>query len=399
MSNLRTSVCALVTAAIVGACGTTVAPPSADPAPSGDPAPSAGLDLGGDVTTYRGDAARTGVMPGPGPTGTPQLAWQFQAGAPIGSSPAVVGTTAYVPSNDGMLRALDLRTGTVSWTVPLGATTGSASPLVVDGSVVVADQSGKVHALDPATGAEHWSFQADGPIDGAAASVGDTVLTATEVGTAYALDARTGGVRWRTGLPAGVTRSVSASRDTLFVGAGGILVALRLSDGAILWQSSVASSGDCGTPTVAGGLAFDATGIDGDALDAKGVVAVDAATGTVRWRFASPTHDQAYTPAVSAGRGYIVSEDGTVVALDAATGAVAWTAKTGAPNEALATVSGGIVYVPTNGQTLVALDAATGSIQWRAPIRGVPYAPVVAHGMVLVGTNVGALYAFGSAAK
>jgi outer membrane protein assembly factor BamB len=225
------------------------------------------------------------------------------------------------------------------------------------------------------------------------------VLTATEAGTAYALDARTGAVTWKTSLPAGVTRSVTASADTLFVGAGGILVALRLSDGAMLWQSPVASSGNCGTPTVAGGIVFDATGIDGDALDAKGVVAVDAATGAARWHFASPTQDQAYTPAVSASRAFVVVEDGTVVAMDAATGAVAWTTKTGAPNEALATVSGGVVYVPTNGQTLVALDATTGMLQWHVPIIGVPYAPVVAHRMVLVGTNVGALYAFGGTAR
>lgn len=34
-----------------------------------------------DVLTYRGDSARTGLMPGPGPSGTPQLAWTFAAHA------------------------------------------------------------------------------------------------------------------------------------------------------------------------------------------------------------------------------------------------------------------------------------------------------------------------------
>jgi outer membrane protein assembly factor BamB len=215
------------------------------------------------------------------------------------------------------------------------------------------------------------------------------------VGSAYALNATTGAIVWKTALPAGVTRSVTASADAVFVGAEGILVALRLADGSVLWQTAVASSGSCGTPTVAGGLVFDSTGLDGTDPSAKGVVAVDATTGAVRWRYASPTQDQAYTPAVSGGRAYVVSEDGAVVALDAATGTVAWTAKTGAPNEALAALSDGVVYVPTNGKTLVALDAATGTTRWQAPIVGVPYAPVVARHLVLVGTNVGVLFAIG----
>ncbi len=87
------------------------------------------------------------------------------------------------------------------------------------------------------------------------------------------------------------------------------------------------------------------------------------------------------------------------MALDAATGAVAWTTKTGAANEALPAIADGLVYVPTNGHTLVTLDQATGALGWQAPIVGVPYAPVVAHGLVLVGTNLGVLYAIGGTAK
>lgn len=381
MRILRPLAALVLGGAVLGACGGSGNGPS------------------GDVTTYRGDAARTGVMAGPGPTGSPEVAWQFQASAPIASSPAVVGETAFLVSNDGAVNALDLKTGAVRWTVSLGATAGSASPLVVDGSLVIGDQTGVVHALDPQTGIKRWATATDGPIDGAAAAVGNLVLTATEAGTAYALDAQTGAVTWKTTLPAGVTRSVTASADTVFVGAEGILVALRLSDGTNLWQSTVATAGACGTPTVVAGLVYDATGIDGNDPAAKGVVAVDASTGEVRWRYASPTADQVYTPAISGGRAYAVSEDGTVVALDAATGNVVWTAPTGAPNEAVAALADGLVYVPTNGRTLVTLDAGTGALRWQAVIVGVPFGPVIAHGMVLVGTTTGVLYAIGGTAE
>ena len=389
MRLARPLVSVLVAGTILTSCGGPASTPSAVPT---SPA-------SGDVTTYRGDAGRTGVMEGPGPTGSPGVAWQFQAGAPIGSSPAVVGERAFLLSNDGVVHALDLATGTVIWAANLGATTGSASPLVVAGLVVIGDSSGVVHALDTESGAKRWSRQVDGPIDGAAAAVGNLVLTATEAGSVYALDARTGAVTWQTTLAAGVTRSVTASADTVFVGAEGTLYALRLSDGSILWKSPVATSGSCGTPTVADGLVFDSTGLDGSDPAAKGVVALDASTGAVRWRYASPTQRQAYTPGVGDGRAFVVAEDGTVVALDAATGAVAWTTKTGAENEALPALSDGLVYVPTNGHTLVTLDQATGALGWQAPIVGVPYAPVVAHGLVLVGTSVGVLYAIGGSTK
>ncbi len=389
MRIVRPLVSILIAGTVLTSCGGLATTPSAMPT---NPA-------SGDVTTYRGDAGRTGVMPGPGPTGSPDVAWQFQAGAPIGSSPAVVGDRVFLLSSDGVVHALDLATGTAVWELGLGATTGSASPLVVAGLVVVGDSSGMVHALDTASGHTRWSTQTDGAIDGAAAGVGNLVLTATEGGSAYALDAETGSVIWKATLPPGVTHSVTASADTVFVGARGILVALRLSDGSILWQSPVATSGDCGTPTVADGLVFDAIGLDGNDPAAKGVVALDASTGAVRWRYTSPTQRQAYTPAVIDGRAFVVAEDGTVVALDAATGAIAWTTETGAVNEALPAIADGLVYVPTNGHALVTLDQATGALGWQAPIVGVPYAPVVAQGLVLVGTSVGVLYAIGATAK
>jgi outer membrane protein assembly factor BamB len=327
------------------------------------------------------------------------VAWTFQAAGPIESSVAVLGRTTYVVSKDGVIHALDLPTGTERWSAALHATAGSASPLIVDGLVIVGDQAGTVHAFDPGTGAQRWERQLDGAIDGAAAAVGHRVLTATEAGRAYAIDARSGTVAWTTVLPAGVTRSVTASADSVFVGAGGALAGLRLSDGTMLWQSTVAKTGSCGTPTVAAGLVYDAAGLDGDGSAPVSVVAVDATTGAPRWRYTSPTGRTTYTPAVSDGRAYLVSEDGTVVARDAATGSAIWSTPTGAPNEALPALADGLVYVATDGGALAALDVKTGTARWRAPIVGVPYAPVVSQGYVFVATSTGNLYAIGGPAK
>jgi outer membrane protein assembly factor BamB len=95
------------------------------------------------------------------------------------------------------------------------------------------------------------------------------------------------------------------------------------------------------------------------------------------------------------GLGYVVGEGGEVAALDAATGHVVWSTSTAAVNEALPAVANGALYVATNDGRLVAFDSATGDERWHAPISGVPVAPVVVGGLVLVPTSGGTLFAIG----
>lgn len=361
-------------------------------------APSALPSRVGDVLTYRGDAARTGSMPGPGPTGHPSVVWQFQAGGPIESSAAVVDGIVFVVSDDGVVHALELSSGEERWTSMLGAETGAASPLVVKDRVIVGDMDGILHALNASSGREAWRLQTDGPISGAAGASGSEIVSATQSGTAYSVDAVSGEITWQAELPGGVSRSIALTADTAFFGAaGGFLVALDLSDGRALWSIDAATAGEVGTPTVSGGRVYAATGLDTDEPGARGVVAVDAAIGAQLWRYASPAGAQIYTPAVVGDRAYVVGHDRNVVALDAASGTTLWSTTTGAENEALPCVAASVVYVPTNGGSVQALDAADGALRWQAEIKGVPYAPVVVGGYVIVGTSIGVLYAIGQA--
>jgi outer membrane protein assembly factor BamB len=388
---------------LIAACDPAPPPPSAAATVAATPTTSnsAVLASGGgaasaNISTYRGDAARTGVMPGPGPAAKPDLLWQFQAGAGIESSPAVVAGTVFVTSSDGIVDAVDLRTGALRWKVDAGAAFGSASPLVVDGQVIVGDRGGTVHALDAATGKNAWTVSTDGPIAGAAAAIGDTVFIATEAGTAYAMAASTGAVRWQAKLAAGLMHSIAASGDLVYCTlAHGHVEARRAADGSLAWSARFPDDGAGGTPAIADGLVFVPIGLDSLSTTTRAVVALDAATGTERWRRSSKAGAVLYAPAVADGTGYIVGEDKTVAAVDAETGAERWTTSTGAINDALPAIWDRTVYVATQGNNLQALDTATGTVDWRVPIVGVPYSPVVTDGLVLVGTNVGVLFAFG----
>lgn len=382
---MRSTVAVLVLAIAVAGCG------SATPSRSSQVDPKLALD----VPTYRGDAARTGQMPGPGPSGHPRVIWQFQATAGIDTSPVVMGGLVVVASTDGVVHAIDLASGTERWSKDLGSEV-NGTPVCVAGSVIVGDGAGVLHALDPASGAERWTLPTDGAINGAPAASGSTVVAATEAGTAWGIDATTGHERWHVALPGPVRRSVAIDADLAYVGVTpGQLLALRIGDGSIKWKTSVEDSGDIGTPAVAAGQVIAATGADSQDAAELGVVAVDAGTGATRWRYASPTGAKVYTPAVAGDGAFVIGHDRELVRLGASDGSIVWTTALDAEAEALPAVADGTVYVASNGGHLLAFDVATGHELWRAPITGIPFAPVVTGGYVLVPTSVGVVVAIG----
>ena len=126
-----------------------------------------------------------------------------------------------------------------------------------------------------------------------------------------------------------------------------------------------------GTPTVADGIVYAATGLDGDDSGAPGIATLDAATGELGWRYASADQAQVYTPAIAGDRAYVVGHDRLLVALDTATGTVVWQSERPSELEALAAVVGSVVYVVGNEGPAEAIDTDTGEAIWSVPIRGV----------------------------
>lgn len=403
---MRPTPAILVVAAVLAACqaspAVSMAPTGGEPADATPAMPSAGASLEhpaltGDVTTYRGDAARTGVMPGPGPIGTPSVAWLHKAGGPFASSPVVADGAVYAVSGDGTVRALRLVTGEDLWQAELGAR-ASASPLLAADMLIAGDESGAVHALDVVDGESAWTTETDGPITGAAGLDGERLIVATHAGSAYAIDAASGRILWQTDVGGAMTRSVAIGDGRAYLGIGGDIVAVSISDGSIVWRSTVATDGDIGTPTASAGMVYAATGLDAADESTHGVAAVDAATGALVWRYASPSAAQLYTPAVANGRALVIGHDRRVVSLDAVTGAEGWSITRSSDIEALPAIVGDTLYVVGNDGPVEAIEGTTGKPLWDVSIQGIPYAPVVVDGYLLVGTGTGYLYAIGGPA-
>ncbi len=125
-----------------------------------------------DVPMFRGNAARTGEMPGPGPASANGISerWRFTTGISVISSPAVVDGVVYVGSDDGNLYAIEAATGSERWRFTTGDQVNS-SPAVVDGVVYVGSDDGNLYAVEAATGSERWRFTTGGEVGSSPAVV------------------------------------------------------------------------------------------------------------------------------------------------------------------------------------------------------------------------------------
>lgn len=95
------------------------------------------------------------------------------------------------------LAGLELR-----WALPLpehAAFSGSGNAVAVrDGVVYAGNLNGWVYAIDAARGCARWTYRAEGRVRSNVALEGDTLVFGDLLANAYGLDAATGALRWRT---------------------------------------------------------------------------------------------------------------------------------------------------------------------------------------------------------
>ncbi len=364
-------------------------------APESSPLTTAPPQAPVDVLDYRGDPARDGVMPGPGPTGPETtVRWTYQASGPIISQVAVAAGDVLLLSSEGTVHDIDVASGRERWSVSIGAP-ALASPLVLGDRLLIGASDG-VHAMQLDDGHEVWRTGVTDQVRGSPVPLGDRVAVAADDGTVTALDATTGTVAWVTALGGEVDSSPAATDDMFVVGTRrGEVVALAPDDGTVLWRTDTGDGLRVGTPAIVDGRVLVATLSAADSSVPVGkphIRALDLATGSVEWTFDSPDGVPSYTPAVLGDLAISMGKSGVVTALDMTTGTIAWQVSVPGKLDVVPAVSGGVVYGATINGVAFALDAS-GATLWEVPIRGVPYGATVTGGLMLVGTDLGTLYA------
>jgi outer membrane protein assembly factor BamB len=335
--------------------------------------------------------------------GTGATRWRYAGGGTGLPSLASADGTLFVgagnarPPADAQVVALDAASGTVRWRVPLAAASnvaGAPRPLVVAGTVYVADLQGGLEALRASDGALLWS---DASVETPAAYVAGlavangTVFAGTESGEVVAVEAATGAVRWHAAVAGGVG-DVVVSGTGVYVAATGehvgsldSIVALGAATGALCWQAPAPPQSVTGVRVVDGevlGAYFGGDPGPPGPGPSGGAVALDAATGALRWTF--PTQGIAAVSDATVASGEAILGGGRqVYALDVATGRAKWAFPAQpVPNFAYtpASLAGGTVFVGGSDGMLYALDAGVGSEQWHAAVAGSPLSALVLAG-------------------
>jgi eukaryotic-like serine/threonine-protein kinase len=132
------------------------------------------------------------------------------------------------------------------------------------------------------------------------------------------------------------------------------------------------------TAAIASGVVYVGAG-NGDLL------ALDLATGKLRWKYTTGNLIGESSPAVTAEAVYIGDLAGVFHAVNVRNGSPLWTFKTGSEIKSSPAVVGDTVLVGSYDTHLYALDARTGKLRWKLPTQGMVHAtPAVQDGLTFV---------------
>jgi outer membrane protein assembly factor BamB len=203
---------------------------------------SDGLDA---INPFAGSGPKMAALPPMTATAEVRAQWSLNVGKARGYTfaPAVVGNVVYVAEADGRLYKLE--DGKTIWQIkigqPISAGVGASANLVVVGTA-----KGELLAFSAADGQPKWQATVSSEILAAPAVGADGVAVRSGDNRVYLFDSNDGGRKWvyQRATPTLSLRNTAPpvfGDRYLFVGfPGGKLVALALSNGAPVWEGTVA---------------------------------------------------------------------------------------------------------------------------------------------------------------
>jgi len=280
------------------------------------------------------------------------VAWKRKTRGDTAGSPTLWNGLVYLGTlDDHTLRAFDAATGSPRWSFTgVGA---MGAPVVDHQRLFVPSNTGILYALNPLTGAKKWEATTGGILAQSVAVAQAKIFTASDDHYLYAFDERTGRRVWRKPIHDQTGGVPAVSRGVMYVGSGALdahLYAFDAATGALSW-STPAGAAVNSSPAVAYGLVYVAAG--------DGVIrAFDASTAIQQWSVPTGNSFGPESPVVANGVVYMGAEDHKVYAIDAISGNVLWTYTTGDQLADTAAVANGVVYTGSFDQNLYAFHLA-----------------------------------------
>ena len=286
-----------------------------------------------------GNAAKSMGNPALGTALSPGWSATIVGGGPrqrLAAAPVVAGGRLYVVDGNGVVHAIDARTGARVWETALDST--KKDRVVLFGGGVSAD-AGKVYAtdgrgdaaaLDAATGKILWKVRPGGPLRGAPGIGLGSVFVLSQDNQVFALKAETGETLWtdsatlQTSGVFGVAAPAIAQGTVVAGFSSGELSALRYENGRIVWQDQLSRT------------------------------SISTSVSSVSDIDASPVIDQ--------GKVYAIGQGGRMVAMDLINGQRQWELNIG--GIATPWLAGEWLFAVTDDARLLCIARTTGKIRW-----------------------------------
>lgn len=359
--------------------------------------------------------------PPPPPTGRiAQPVWTFKTGGAIWSSPVVAENTVYFGSNDGIIYALQAKSGKLTWQYKTGGLV-VARPTLDGSSLYALSDDGNLYKLDRKSGKLAWQFDTHGGavarefpssnsttydyLTSAATVIDGTVYIGSADKKLYAVDAQTGREKWHFETQGIIRSTPTVANGLVYIGSYDHHVyAVDAKTGAQRWKF------DTLEPIVSSPLVANGTMYIGSR--SSDLFAFDAATGQVKWKYFYWSSWVESSARLRDGILYVGSSDlQQLFAIDAATGKRVWNVNTDGSAWSTPAVTAQRVYIGVVGVHdyfiehhggFLAVDRATGAVVWRFPLNVIPGAvdygvassPAVDQGLVFFGGLDGTFYAF-----
>lgn len=302
------------------------------------------------------------------------FSWHRKLGGKVNGGLAIVDGTVYVESFDKHLYALDMQTGSVRFSTPL-ENIAMTAPIVDNGLVVVGTGS-NAPLVETAT---------------------KTIWGRREGDYVEAISTRNGAVVWRVrtvgeDMPTPALVRHNTDDSLVFVNGDNHVHALRFNDGSALWTLPTLGIGTMSSAAAVGNMVYLTSGVPDPTKAHDEVYAIDATTGAYKWR--APVGNVDCSPTVDNGVVYVegagsepkhpekTADFNDVVAVDAATGKLRWSWRStwgyftpvGSHEQAIAGLAvGGNLYqsIPATNE-FAAFDRA-GHLRWKihtdAPVK------------------------------
>ncbi|MBZ0332559.1 PQQ-binding-like beta-propeller repeat protein [Halomonas sp. ANAO-440] len=356
-----------------------------------------------DSTMFQANLERSGVYEDAGPRSGPALAWKFDAGAAVFSTPLVYGGVVYFVDFDGGVYAVNQDDGSLLWEKNLGGQpsfqiTMNEDVLLVGRLFSEEDDGSYLMAIDPESGEERWKFETDDRSGMDSPTIyNDMVFLASMSNYIFSLDLATGEEVWRHPISGGDRQPLVSNGVLYFQDVSQVIYAISPEDGGVQWSYTPPTDKHWhfSTPVIESCYIYAL--INGD--EGSAVAKINKVSGELESEF--PIEFSSMSSVSLADNVAFFGDDGGghtgaygyMNAMNAESGEIVWRFETEGFVRGAASIAGDTVYFGSHDHYLYAVDRHTGEKKWRYETgAGIASAPAVVDGRVYFGSIDGHVY-------